>query len=857
MRQRSKTRNARLQGASCARPDALTGSSSIAMARAWRRSALVGGIGCTLLLLPDNQLNASDLVDNFTATYEAAGQLLAPEAGAPFMTVKLMPAVTEGAAARLTSQTSGSAQQYPELVVLHHHDAPELLELQMFDPSVTRLDPVEAYARAGNLALPDLAPEDLHAYSSTAIGRLSDGFGGFIAYTSEVARRSAGALIASADSLSLASVSSDGASAVLPFKAPDDVPAPKLPETQDAILADRRIAGVAYGGSRGQARPEIIWVTPPAVSRHEPGANPAQAGYASLGTTIGQASANLRLPEPASQDAWIILAASRGKEEDGIAGTGPAASSAAFSKARDDDGIAAGSFADGVAAPARREFSGNGTIDAWDGSATPLPGVSGDRLVDNAPEPLHAVIEDDQGVPLVKLAALVDLLSDDFDPEELRRLQRSRAMQKYVSLDRISESGIPLVYEATSERLALETDLAHSSTGSSGEAQGGSGASLSGLTSGSALSFDASASVGFDSNPFLSDRQSPEAASFRLQLAPTIERSTARTSIRATGRIQHVEYLGKYRSLQNLGADIAATHRLTERLDINAGLLFRSDILATDLANPLINGDTSAPTIPVIPGGNDVTLLGERQRREQYGADAGLTYTPSERNEIRWSAAFRADRFATNELSESNFYSQQLRYSHQLNGAIGIGAVVNASIIDFTSAAFGDTQTVTPQALVTARLSERLNATGSFGVAISRVELPTGKETNTAFAGNLSLCYEAPLSRLCVNGSRQVLPSAIGGARIQATGGLTYSLRLSERDTLQFGGNYSTASQPLASTGDDFESINAFGRYERRINERMRLQASLGYLNTSGDNRIEASNFQALVGLSIKLGRNK
>lgn len=475
--------------------------------------------------------------------------------------------------------------------------------------------------------------------------------------------------------------------------------------------------------------------------------------------------------------------------------------------------------------------------------------------------PLPDAVIDPSGVTLVKLASVVEMLKDKFSGDELRRLRASRQLNRYLPLTKLQSEGIPIGLGQESDMLRLDASLMQSASGSIGQAGARSDASVAGGGGGEGgsltKSLTASVSAGFDSNPFLSPRQNSEAPSLRLQLAPAISREDARSTIRASGRFEHLEYLGRYPSLQNYGADLVGIYKSSERLALNGGLLFRSEILATDLTNPLSGGNSVDPTIPVIPGGNDVTLLGQRQRRVQYGADSGLKYTLSERDEIRWSLTYRGDRFGTNQLSDSNFYSQQLRYVRQVSDGLGIGAVVDASLIKFPSAAFGDAKTVTPQALVTAKLSERLRATGSVGVAITSVELASGKERTTAFAGNASLCYGATRSSLCINGGRQVLPSAIGGARVQTTAGLAYSLRVTERDTLQLGGSYSTASQPLALAGDDFESINAFGRYERKLNERMRLFANAGYIETSGNSRSEASNFQAVVGISVSLGKDR
>jgi len=492
-------------------------------------------------------------------------------------------------------------------------------------------------------------------------------------------------------------------------------------------------------------------------------------------------------------------------------------------------------------------------LNVWKGDTQPyLPEAA---LQSGQSEP-DAVIEQ-YGTALVRIGAIVEMLSDGFAPEELARIRSSGARHLYLSIEALQAAGIPIAYDRERDLLGLENSLAQDNSGSSGRTAVGRGAGGEPRNSASGESLVATASVGFDSNPFLSDRENPEVAAFRLQLTPSITRSDGRSSFRASGRVEHIEYLGKYGSLQNFGADLAGRHKINERLEANGGVLFRSDILGTDLTNPLSNDEGVTPDIPIIPGGNDVTILGQRQRRTQYGADTGLAFTPSERDELRWGIAWRSDRFGATGLSDSDFFSQQLRYSRQVSADLAIGTVVDASIIEFRNSAFGDAQTVTPQALVVLSLSERLKATGSFGIALTRIETATGDETTRAFAGNLSLCYGGELSNLCLTGARQVLPSAVGGARVQTTGGLSYSLRLSERDRLQLGGNYSTASQPLAALGNEFESINAFARYERDISERSRLFVSGGYLDTSGENALKATNFQAVVGITIKLGNGR
>lgn len=365
------------------------------------------------------------------------------------------------------------------------------------------------------------------------------------------------------------------------------------------------------------------------------------------------------------------------------------------------------------------------------------------------------------------------------------------------------------------------------------------------------------ASTAYDSNPFLAFGNDTETASFRLELAPSVYRSDGISSLKVSGRVEHVEYMRRYDSAQNLSANVAASHRFSERLDATANFSISSSVSTTDFVGPIGVGDEVGSGDLPLPIDNDITLLGDRQRRNQAAADATLRYTPSEFDEIRWSSSARANRYGAARLQDSDYASQRLAYSRRINDGFMIGGLVDASISNFRDTRVGDARTLSPQLSVSALLGARLQASGSFGVAFTRTNLAVGRDTSTTFAGNATLCHKGSLSNFCVNGSRQVLPSAIGGVRKQTSAGATYSLRLSERETVQLGGSYSVASAPLAGAGGDFESIRGYARYERLLNERTRLFASAGYSDTSDDLGARRSNIQGAVGIVFKFGNTR
>lgn len=365
------------------------------------------------------------------------------------------------------------------------------------------------------------------------------------------------------------------------------------------------------------------------------------------------------------------------------------------------------------------------------------------------------------------------------------------------------------------------------------------------------------ASTAYDSNPFLAFGNDTETASFRLELAPSVYRSDGISSLKVSGRVEHVEYMRRYDSAQNLSANVAASHRISERLDATANFSISSSVSTTDFVGPIGVGDEVGSGDLPLPIDNDITLLGDRQRRNQAAADATLRYTPSEFDEIRWSSSARANRYGAARLQDSDYASQRLAYSRRINDGFMIGGLVDASISNFRDTRVGDARTLSPQLSVSALLGARLQASGSFGVAFTRTNLAVGRNTSTTFAGNATLCHKGSLSNFCVNGSRQVLPSAIGGVRKQTSAGATYSLRLTERETVQLGGSYSVASAPLAGAGGDFESIRGYARYERLLNERTRLFASAGYSDASDDLGARRSNIQGAVGIVFKFGNTR
>ncbi|MEL6485956.1 MAG: hypothetical protein AAFQ13_02255 [Pseudomonadota bacterium] len=458
----------------------------------------------------------------------------------------------------------------------------------------------------------------------------------------------------------------------------------------------------------------------------------------------------------------------------------------------------------------------------------------------------------ESGPEVVPLENLVELVGNRFTPDELERLQSSPAIKADVPVHVLERSGISLgSLPGALVAAPLASMQAAGNRGGPATPSGSGGGALGGLGLSSTLAVTASA--GFESDPFLSDFEDTSAPLLRLEVAPTISSQTERTTVRLTGRAEHIEYLETYDSVQNLYADLTATHLANERLEIQSGLFFSSNVPATNIADPSVVDDTFADASPGSTG-NDITVLGQRQNR--FGANAGLIYTLSERDQLRWSLTGEAQRFDTDELSETNSFGQRLEYLRMLDEGLSIGASVDTNLIEFSAPLSGDSRIISPQVQVNAALTPRLELAGSVGVSFNRIDIGGLEETSTTLAGSVSLCNTDERSSLCLNGSRQVLPAAIGGATLQTNAGVSYSLRISERDTLQFDGSYGTSdASRLADQAQNFENVNASVRYQRRLNDRLRLFVSGNYLKNSGDVTANSTNVGAVIGITFDLGR--
>lgn len=365
-----------------------------------------------------------------------------------------------------------------------------------------------------------------------------------------------------------------------------------------------------------------------------------------------------------------------------------------------------------------------------------------------------------------------------------------------------------------------------------------------------------SASAGFDTNPFLGISNDSEVASFRLEVAPSVSYSDGVSEINLQTRAEHIEYLGKSGSAQNLSTSVAARHRLNERTTVTANFGLASSESQSDFIE--LQNIPGQPLNPGLPDGlvDDITLLGTQTRRTAVTAGGSIVYQPSQFDEISFSSDLNLERYPRNSgLDDYDSVSQRLSYSRVLNESVSVGGMLEYSVGDFKYIRFGDATTLSPKFLIKARLGGRFDLNSTLGASFTSVNTPQGELKTTAIAGSASLCYRGAQDNFCINGQRQTVPTAIGGVRNITSLGTSYSVKLSSRDTFQSGTSYSRASAPIIGGTTKLDSLRIFGRLERRLNERAGIFVSGAYSNSSDTLSIKRSNIQAQLGITIRYGR--
>ncbi len=364
-------------------------------------------------------------------------------------------------------------------------------------------------------------------------------------------------------------------------------------------------------------------------------------------------------------------------------------------------------------------------------------------------------------------------------------------------------------------------------------------------------------------NPFLRDGESGAAVGGMIEIQPRLTYETAVTRVDLDALARLSEFADKYESDQTFSASARINHRADERLTLNANAsIFSSRSHSTDFLIGNRFGSGNEPALPNLPTGpqlDDITTLGQRGRTTTLRLGAGLEYTLDARNRVAFDGSFTDTSFTQQGATDYAVGQIEGRYTRIIDERTSVGVIAGYQIYDYSDPTLADARSGLGMLALSHRLDANWSLTASAGVNRTKVDavpLVPGR-TITSFSARAGLCYRTDREGFCLDYSRQPQATAFSGVRTTDTASLSYDHRLSERDTVSLGGQYSRSGRdlagPVAIPSTTLYGVR--GRFDRRLNQRLGA-----YVEASAD-RLEQANLDVQprlmvgAGISFVLGR--
>ena len=369
-------------------------------------------------------------------------------------------------------------------------------------------------------------------------------------------------------------------------------------------------------------------------------------------------------------------------------------------------------------------------------------------------------------------------------------------------------------------------------------------------------SVDINASAYYATNPFLLTSGDTETASFSITAIPRVKIEDEVTRYELAGSFQHVEYLKRYSSTQNVSIEGTGWQRFDPRTELNIAAALSSTLTnSTNFGGLIVGLPGQLPNPTTLPILDDITLNGIRQRSNVARMSADLTHKPSAFDSVSVGVDAGVVRYGKSSISqEYNYAGTSLGYSRTLNDRVSIGATVSLLDTDYRYVRFGDGTVISPQLTLTAKLDARWSLSAAAGVSITKTSLLVGNDTRTALSGSLGVCRQGERDNFCLFGVRAATPTSFGGIQNQTSVSTTYSNRLTARDNLQLSAFYAQVSAPSSVIGRSVKSLSGRASLDHRLTERLAAFVSAGYADTFERGLSRRANATVSVGVSYRLG---
>ena len=360
---------------------------------------------------------------------------------------------------------------------------------------------------------------------------------------------------------------------------------------------------------------------------------------------------------------------------------------------------------------------------------------------------------------------------------------------------------------------------------------------------------DASASVGYSTNPFSEPTNNTGSALTEIQFSPRISLVNEHSVFTLSGTGQYQRYFRRYGNSYSYGTGLDYSGRPSERIKSHLYIRYDSSVIGgSDFASGPID-----PTLPVIPvlSGPDILLFGTRDRRRTLRGGGDVTYALSARDQLGASAYYISSRYSRfGALGNNDGYGGSLGYSRQLTEHLQLGGQMAIARYDYQGS-LGSTTVLSPQLSFSATLGPRWKADGALGMSF--VNSSNGG-TGTSLSGNLRLCRATLRSSLCLAAQRAVLPTGLSGTQNVTSADVSYSYKVSERGTIRASAGYTSNANNQLLIASQNQYVRGSIAYEHVLRERLRLIVSTQYRQVFGGLVDRSADVGGRVGIAVRLG---
>ena len=343
--------------------------------------------------------------------------------------------------------------------------------------------------------------------------------------------------------------------------------------------------------------------------------------------------------------------------------------------------------------------------------------------------------------------------------------------------------------------------------------------------------------VGYGSNPHLVEDDNAGALLAGIRLAPQIQTRTATSTSTLSGYYDYTGYTGRYSHSDSFGVNARHEQMFSPTLsgDIYAGYI--------DSFNALFE-----PLDAI-----DEVTIGRRQRAVSGGG--GLVYTPNGRD--TWSVSGYGSHtfYPSNDprISDYTTYGGTLGYSRLLSEATSVG--VQFAVRQYDSELYSHSTSYQPSLTLRHRLSSSWTVDGHVGAIFQRSGFAGLSSHSTSLGFGANLCRQVPRSTLCFGGSRDTMPSGLGGLRTDTRATASFDYKLSERSSISTSATYghSESASFLALTDQDYGIVR--GAYNHRLTERLSIGATLDYRLQKYEGRRRLNAVAGALNITARFGR--